>query len=117
MRKAFTLIELTIYISLLVLLTTILLRTGLQTKVFSDFLGKSTDLILREHLLVDTLVRDLQSASCELRDWDFENKIFQKKWLDVGAVMFVVLKLQSSENAFTSPSVFSFACEMDRCRT
>ena len=82
-RKAFTLIELMIYLSLLVLLTTILLRTGLQTKLFSDFLGKNTDLILREHLMVDVLERDLQSASCKLADWDLENNIFIKKWLDV----------------------------------
>ncbi len=71
-----------IYLSLLVLLTTILLRTSLQTKVFSDFLGRNTNLILREHLLVDVLTRDLQSASCEFRDWDFSNKIFKKKWLN-----------------------------------
>ncbi len=80
--RAFTLIELLVYLTLFSFFA--LLSFGflneINTKVFLSI--KKNEKIVRTHIALDLLRRDLMCASSNIYDWDQQELIFRKKVLN-----------------------------------
>ena len=76
-KRAFTLIEITIYLSLVLLLSFFLMGIEKNVRDFSHLSHTTTDKILREELLFDVIWRDVMCASPNVSDWDEKNFLFK----------------------------------------
>jgi hypothetical protein len=83
-RHGFTLIEIVIYISLLLIFSFFLIGIEKNIRDFSLLSHNSTDKILREELLFDVIWRDVVCASPHVSEWDEENFLFKKQDKYVG---------------------------------
>ena len=82
MKKAFTLIELLIYILLSTFIILIMFTfLNMQLKNVILFNKKTND-VLKKEIVLDFLKRDIQTASCNLCDWNKNNFIFKKYYSD-----------------------------------
>ncbi len=81
-KKAFTLIELLIYMAAFaffaILVFGFLIKT--QQKIFS--FSSQNEKLIRMNLALDLLKRDLLCASCSKSDWDIQNFVFKKTVLN-----------------------------------
>jgi len=83
MNRAFTLIEVMVYLSLLFLLTLVLGRIAFQLRDFSAFSSRVLNRSLREGLALDQMRRDLMMATSDAQFWDVGNGVFRQERIDV----------------------------------
>ncbi|HBS48145.1 TPA: hypothetical protein DEO28_03615 [Candidatus Dependentiae bacterium] len=81
-KKAFTLIEILIYLQLSVFIFLIVFNLLFFFCKNLDILQSLLDQKISQQLAVDLIFRDCLSASQYPSEWDFENKVFRKKFLD-----------------------------------
>ncbi|MBU1008206.1 hypothetical protein KKA53_03960 [Candidatus Dependentiae bacterium] len=78
-RKAFTVLEIVVYLSLMLILSLVLGRIVLQLDRYILFSGDMLDVQLQKHLSSDCMRRDIMHATSNRKFWDFEKFIFRKK--------------------------------------
>jgi len=82
LNKAFTLIEISIYMALLAFLVTILFGFLNKTQKNLAESAKGCEQFVRLSTALDLLKRDLASASNIIADWDVQNFVFKKLMLN-----------------------------------
>jgi type II secretory pathway component PulJ len=82
MRRAFTFIELLIYLSSMAFLATIVFSFFLSTQNRISILSKQSENEIRAFIATDLMRRDLMSASSNPVDWNLQDKVFKKNVLD-----------------------------------
>ena len=81
MSRGYSLIEVMVYMTLLLILSVVLGRMAWQIWEYSILSNKSIDELLRRELFFDVLRRDMLSASPEPGHWDEERLVFRKETL------------------------------------
>jgi len=81
-KSSFTLIEVAIYLSLLLLIVFIFSNFVKNIREFSVLSSKISDNILKKNLFADVIKRDLISASSKKLDWNEDKFIFKKYFLN-----------------------------------
>ena len=86
MQQAFTLIELIIYLAIFTFLTLLSFSflSHIQKSVFIN--SSKSEKNIRLQLAADLLRRDLMSASCNKYDWNTNDFVFKKVFLDQNGI-------------------------------
>ena len=81
-KNAFTIIELIIYMGIFSFFS--LIAFGFLTKAQKSIISQigENEKLIKNTIALDLLKRDLLSASNKVDDWDFQNLVFNKNYLD-----------------------------------